>query len=80
MRKKWLLPIAVFAIAIASAFASNVKTTESLAPMGYIDSPTACQIAVPCSRTFGEVCKKFSQQAFGLDHNGTSCTVELYKP
>ncbi len=81
MRKKWLLPIAVFAIAIASAFASNSGKNEVLATPGYIDAPTPCTIAVNCSTVGGPVCRNASlQQAFGWNSMHTACNVELYKP
>ncbi|MEM0519025.1 DUF6520 family protein [Aequorivita flava] len=81
MRKKWLLPIAVFAIAIASAFASNSGANNVLATPGYIDAPAPCRIAVDCSPFGGPVCRNASlQQAFGWNSMHTACNVELYKP
>jgi|26BtaG_2_1085354.scaffolds.fasta_scaffold00078_11 hypothetical protein len=79
-KKMWLLPLGAFVIAIASAFASNAVSSETIAPMGYIDAPSPCHISVPCSTTWGKVCRSESQQqAFGLNAQGTACNVELYK-
>ncbi|MCZ4320302.1 DUF6520 family protein [Aequorivita viscosa] len=74
MRKKWLLPIAVFAIAIASAFASNIENTNDVALVnGFIDSPTPCLISVECSTIPGPVCKSGGKTAYKMNAAGTRC-------
>ena len=79
MRKKWLLPIAVFAIAIASAFASNTTTVEDAPVLGYLDNPQPCQISVQCSTTGTIACKSGAQTAFRMNSSGTRCDLPAFK-
>ncbi|KXO01253.1 hypothetical protein LS48_01965 [Aequorivita aquimaris] len=79
MRKKWLLPIAVFAIAIASAFASNTTTAEAVPVLGYIDNPLPCHISVQCSTTGTIACKSGAQTAFRMNGSGTRCDLPAFK-
>lgn len=80
IKKNWLLPSAVFAIAIAGAFASNLTTEDSLDTVGYIDAPAPCQLSVECSLIKGPVCRSSTgQQAFGWNNMHTACDVEVYK-
>lgn len=80
-RKKWLLPLAVFAIAIAGAFASNSMENVNADPTGYIDTPLPCKVSVDCSLTGGPVCRNASlQQAFGWNSMHTACNEIRFKP
>lgn len=79
MRKKWLLPIAVFAIAIAGAFASNMETTKDAPVLGYLDHPQPCQISVQCSTTGTIACKSGTQTAYRMNAAGTRCDLPAFK-
>lgn len=79
MRKKWLLPIAVFALAIAGAFASNMKTAEAVPVLGYLDSPQPCHISVQCSTTGSIACKSGAQTAYRMNAAGTRCDQPAFK-
>jgi hypothetical protein len=79
MRKKWLLPIAVFAIAIVSAFASNTTTAEAAPILGYLDNPVPCQISVQCADVGVIACKSGAQTAFRMNSSGTRCDLPAFK-
>lgn len=68
MRKKWLLPVLAFAIAIGGAFATNIETTESVLPKGYATVLEPCDTEVTCSTIINPVCRApGGQQAWGKD-------------
>lgn len=77
--KKWLFPIGVFAIAIASAFASNTKTSEAVPVWGYLDNPQPCHISVQCSTTGTIACKSGAQTAYRMNAAGTRCDLPAFK-
>ncbi|WJS96784.1 DUF6520 family protein [Flavobacterium johnsoniae] len=81
---KKLLPVAVFALAIAGAFASspNGKATNVSAPeQGYINNPNPCSESIDCNNQGSEICtiEDTNQQVFGLNASGTTCNKVLYK-
>lgn len=79
MRKTWLLPIVVFAIAIASAFASNVEEINPPPVLGFIDAPHPCQISTQCS-LIGEVaCKIGAKTAYRMNSSNTACDIVAWK-
>lgn len=79
------MPIAVFAFAIAGAFASQTVESESMAPKtGWIDTPSPCKIKVNCSDQLGPVCTMFYQgeerQAYGkVNPLDLTCSKILYR-
>lgn len=88
MKTKFLkigMPIAIFALAIMGAYASQKSESESFAPqVGWIDSPSPCSIEVECSTDFGPVCTMLHdgqiKQAFGKDNpKDATCSKELYR-
>ncbi len=79
IKRKWLLPVAVFSIAIAGAFASNVKSEEASAVWGYLDNPNPCHIKVQCSTIGTIACKSGSQAAYRMNAGGTRCDVPAFK-
>jgi hypothetical protein len=88
MKTKFLkigMPIAIFALAIMGAYASQKTESESFVPqVGWIDSPSPCSIAVECSTDFGPVCTMLHdgqiKQAFGKENlNDATCSKELYR-
>lgn len=79
IRKKWLLPIVAFSIAIAGAFASNIETKSNTMVLGYLDHSQPCKIAVQCSDEGTITCTSGGQVAKGKDAFGTSCNRNLVK-
>lgn len=78
-RKKWLLPIVAFSIAIAGAFASNIET-QSIAPVwGYLDHPQPCKISVQCDNFGSIACTSGGQVAQRMNALGTSCNLPAFK-
>ncbi|MET0944881.1 MAG: DUF6520 family protein [Flavobacterium sp.] len=82
---KLSLPIGVFFLAIAGAFASHSSETSPKAlQTGWVDTPSPCQIEVSCRTEVGPVCTMFHQgqnkQAFGkVNPNDATCSKILYK-
>lgn len=88
MRTKFLkfgLPLAVFALAIIGAFASQKVDNKVLAPeTGWINYPTPCNVSVSCRTEIGPVCTMFhlgqERQAYGkVNPNDLTCSKVLYK-
>lgn len=88
MKTKFLkigMPIAVFALAIAGAFASQkLDNKAATSQLGWIDSPSPCTIQVACSDVVGPVCTMFHQgqnkQAYGkVNPTDLTCSRILYK-
>ncbi|MBK5214971.1 MAG: hypothetical protein JJE55_15090 [Flavobacteriaceae bacterium] len=80
LRKKWLLPIAVFAIAIAGAFASNVeKPKDAVWVAGFIDHPTPCKVQVDCSLTNGPACTSGGLTAKRMNAGNTRCDLPAFQ-
>lgn len=82
MRKKWLLPVLAFAIAIGGAFATNIETTESAVPFGYATLHKPCDTPVSCSPIPNIVCRApGGQQAWGKTNpNDPACPILLFMP
>ncbi len=82
MRKKWLLPILAFAIAIGGAFATNIETTESAVPIGYATLQKPCDTQVSCSTIPNPVCRApGGQQAWGKNNpTDGHCPNLLFMP
>lgn len=83
---KTSLSIAVFAIAILGAFASQKSTSKVLAPeTGWIDTPAPCQVATECSTIDnGTVCTLLYngqvQQAYWKDQpTDATCSKILFR-
>jgi len=83
---KTSLSIAVFALAILGAFASQKSSSKVLAPeTGWIDTPAPCQIDAECSTIDnGNVCTLLHngqvQQAYGKDNpNDATCSKILFR-
>ena len=72
-RKKWLLPIVAFSIAIAGAFASNIETKKDTLVWGYLDHTQPCTIKVACGEGGMVACTSGGQTAKGLNAFETSC-------
>lgn len=80
LKSKFLLPLAVFMVAVVAAFASQAPVEEDLAPVqGYIHSTIPCEISVQCSPTGATVCKYNNKQVFGMNA-ASQCTRTLYLP
>lgn len=79
------MPIAIFALAIAGAFASQKSDSKTVAPQtGWIDAPSPCKIQVSCSDVLGPVCTMFHQgqnkQAYGkVNPSDATCAKVLYR-
>ena len=73
------LPLMVFLLAIAFAFASEKKTdtNESFAVQGYIQKNGVCQISRMCDNMDGPICKDADGFTVHLINNGTFCSVPL---
>ena len=79
-RKKWLLPIAVFAIAIAGVFASNIeKSNDTTVNWGYTDNPRPCMVKVACSVIPGPVCTSGGLTAKFFNSGGTLCDQPAFQ-
>jgi hypothetical protein len=80
LKIRFLLPIAVFMMAVFAAFATQSSvSTENLAwEQGYIHTATSCDVANRCSTSGTKVCKVNGQQLFGMD--GSQCIKTLYLP
>lgn len=80
-----VIPMAVFALAIAGAFTTNAMNRSSKAlgaVQGYIRANpqgTACNISNMCSDVAGPVCTLGAAQLWGKDLSG-KCVVELFHP
>lgn len=88
MKTKFLkfgLPIAVFALAIFGAFASQKTESKNLAlEVGWVDAPSPCQVQVTCSNDLGPVCTMFYQgqnrQVYGkVNLTDPTCSKILYR-
>ncbi|MEH6764675.1 MAG: DUF6520 family protein [Aequorivita antarctica] len=79
IRKKWLLPIVAFSIAIAGAFASNIETKSNALVWGYLDHNKPCTIQVACSDTGVVECTSGGQLAKRMNALGTSCNQTAFK-
>ncbi|MAO49264.1 MAG: hypothetical protein CML16_00050 [Pusillimonas sp.] len=79
IRKKWLLPIMAFSIAIAGAFASNLETKSNAPVAGFLDHPQPCKIAVQCSNSGNILCTSGGQLAKRMNEFGTACNVDAFK-
>ncbi len=79
IRKKWLLPIVAFSIAIAGAFASNVETKSAAFDWGYLDHNQPCTIKVACSDEGTVACTSGGQLAKRMNVLGTSCNQAAFK-
>jgi len=75
------LPIAVAALAVAGAFASNQTKEDVFAPrQGYIQDGPSCLKSIECSTDLGEICTVgINTQVFGMNASGTTCDQVLYK-
>lgn len=81
LKMNFLLPVAVFMIAIAAAFASQDDGQEEFAlEQGYIYSNNVCVPQGKCGNILGDVCTHPTKgQIFGK--NGpTDCFRTLYMP
>lgn len=79
LKIKFLLPMAIFMIAIAAAFASRMDTVDPLAPeQGYIYENNICVKHGTCDNTdsFMICTDNVTRQVFGLDETG--CSKVLY--
>ncbi|MEO8235822.1 MAG: DUF6520 family protein [Flavobacterium sp.] len=79
-----LIPMAVFALAIAGAFttqAMNRSNKKVSIFQGYVKvNPlgTMCNTSITCSSDPDELCKVGTTQIWGKDASG-KCIVELYR-
>jgi hypothetical protein len=79
-----MIPLAVFAIAIAGAFTTqamtrfnkNVSTFQGYVKVNPLG--TMCNTSITCSDIQGELCKVGNTQIWGKDASG-KCVVELYR-
>lgn len=73
------LPLMVFMLAIAFAFASEKKTdtNESFVVQGYIQKGGACQLSILCSDTGGPTCQDVDGFTVHRVNNGTFCSVPM---
>jgi|TARA_R110000823_G_scaffold116844_3_gene240040 hypothetical protein len=79
IRKKWILPIVAFSIAIAGAFASNIETKSAAPVLGYLDHPQPCKISVQCDDSGVIACTSGGQVAKRKNALGTSCNLPAFK-
>lgn len=79
LKMKLLLPMAIFMIAIAAAFASQMDTKDPLAPeQGYIINGNVCEKHGTCDNTNKLVIctDNMDRTVFGL--NETNCLKVLF--
>lgn len=80
LKSKIILPVAVFIVAIATAFTTQAKDGKDLAwEQGYIHTTTTCEVASQCSTTGNKVCRVDTQQLFGMNA-ASQCIKTLYLP
>lgn len=85
MRKKWLIPMLVFTLAIGGAFATNVKAETASIPVdGYLSILSPCDTEVDCDTEGQEACTvpEFPDEvAFGkMSPNDPTCPIPLFRP
>lgn len=79
------MPLAVFAIAIGGAFASQGSTEGNLLPeTGWVDTPSPCMVQVECSDIEAAVCTGFYngelRQAYAKEHlSDATCAKITYQ-
>lgn len=75
---KFLLPVMVFMMAIAAAFATQADGQEDFAlEQGYIYVNGVCQPYGKCDNTQARICTQNGLQVFGKS-GGTSCVKTLH--
>ena len=82
-----IMPMAVIVFAVSGAISTNAmsKSSKKAAPIqGYTHtSPTsACNISNMCSNVVSSFCTvgPSATRLWGLDANGQTCNVAIYKP
>lgn len=79
-KKKFLLPVMAFMLAVAAAFAGQKsERSETSLVNGYIHQGTVCEQVRMCSTTPGIICTYGGQQVFGLTAPNV-CQDKLYLP
>lgn len=79
-----LIPVVVFATAIAGAFSTQAmnRSGQKVATFqGYVKANplgTMCNTSISCSDIPNELCKVGNTQVYGKDASG-KCVVELYR-
>lgn len=79
-----MIPMAVFALAIAGAFTTHAMSRSSKATtnfQGYVKANplgTVCNLSIMCTDDPGPICKVGSTQIWGKDASG-KCVVELHR-
>lgn len=80
LKSKFLLPVAIFMVAVVAAFAAQSTNGDDLAlEQGYIHGTTPCEVAIECSPILGKVCTYKNQQVFGMN-SASQCSRTLYLP
>ncbi|MEH6763828.1 MAG: DUF6520 family protein [Aequorivita antarctica] len=80
MRKKWLMPVMAFALAIGGAFASQANPEAPIPRKGYVNTHLPCNIEVQCYTSGKWECTGPGGIAYGMDDaSGTSCTTPLFR-
>tara|TARA_R100000306_G_C4380445_1_gene143999 strand:- start:472 stop:738 length:267 start_codon:yes stop_codon:yes gene_type:complete len=82
VKRKFLLPVMVFLLAIVAAFATQTEKGENLAVVdGYIYVNDVCQPEGKCQSFGSIVCTHNGMQVFGKSGSGTDeCFRTLYLP
>tara|TARA_R110002020_G_scaffold405303_3_gene615307 strand:- start:194 stop:448 length:255 start_codon:yes stop_codon:yes gene_type:complete len=81
MRKKWLMPVMAFALAIGGAFASQASPESAVLVDGFVNTHKPCDIKVQCATTGNWECTGPGGIAYGMDDlSGDSCTTPLFRP
>lgn len=80
MRKKWLMPVMAFALAIGGAFASQASPESTIVEDGFVNTNKPCDIKVRCQTEGLYECTGPGGIAYGMDDaSGTSCTSPLFR-
>ena len=80
MRKKWLMPVMAFALAIGGAFASQASPESTIVVDGFVNTNKPCDIKVQCQESGRFECTGPGGIAYGMDDaSGTSCTSPLFR-
>jgi len=80
MRKKWLMPVMAFALAIGGAFASQASPESTIVVDGFVNTNKPCDIKVRCQTTGLYACTGPGGIAYGKDDpSGMSCSQPLFR-
>lgn len=80
IRKKWLVPLFAFAIALGGAVASQASSESSMWVDGFVNTHKPCDIKVQCQTEGLYECTGPGGIAYGKDNPaGTSCTQPLFR-